>query len=221
MVMNLRILRDENAEFFQEYWKNWHELAEDRQGLEFGRYQEALHDLMEGYDWDFDGENFTEGAKAVELAYKLYKAVRPHLELYSAEKTLAWLIYYGAVGDEGLVLPDEPIKLDVDIELSSTDVEFYKRCLRISKKDVCYNDFEEFEDSVLVQVAKEVERDLMRRYVRGRVYKSCLYYLSEGSDDDKECVEIYLGEDEPLKELEKELPDIAYFEKRLLGKEQN
>lgn len=217
MAMKLSILRDENAEFFQEYWKKWHELAEGRQGLEFEEYQEALHDLMEGYDWEFDGKNFTEGEKAVELSYKLYKAVRPHLQLYSAEKTLAWLLYYGAVGDEGLVLPDEPIKLDVDVELSSTDVEYYKRRMKISKEDVCYKDFEEFENDVMVRVVGEIKEDLIKQFVRASVYKSCLYYLENGTEDDMECMEVYLGEDGSLEELKRELPsmaDIADFEER-------
>ena len=43
---------------------------------------------------------------------------------------------------------------------------------------------------------------------------SCLYHLRKGIEDDVECIEIHLGEDDPLKELKKELPDIADFEKR-------
>lgn len=217
MAMKLSILRDENAEFFQEYWKKWHELAEGRQGLEFEEYQEALHDLMEGYDWDFDGENFTEGAKAVELAYKFYKAVRPLLRVFTAERTLAWLRYYEAVSDECPLPLDDPIKLDVDVELSSTDVEYYKRRMKVSKEDVCYKDFEEFENDVLIRVIGEIKDDLIKQFVRASVYMSCLYYLKNGTEDDMECMEVYLGEDGSLEELKRELPsmaDIAGFEDR-------
>ena len=75
---------------------------------------------------------------------------------------------------------DEPIRLDVDVELSSTDVEYYKRRMRISKEDVCYNDFEEFENDVMVRVVGEVREDLIKQFVRASVYKSCLYYLEMG-----------------------------------------
>lgn len=214
MAMKLSILRDENADFFQEYWKKWHELAENRQGLEFEEYQEALHDLMEGYDWEFDGKNFTEGEKVVELSYKLYKVVRPHLRVFSAERTLNWLRYYEAVSDECPFPLDDPIKLDVDVELSSTDVEYYKRRMKVSKEDVCYKDFEEFENDVLVRVIGEIKDDLIKQFVRASVYMSCLYHLRKGIEDDVECIEIHLGEDDPLKELKKELPDIADFEER-------
>ena len=169
---------------------------------------------MEGYDWEFDGKNFTEGEKVVELSYKLYKVVRPHLRVFSAERTLNWLRYYEAVSDECPLPLDDPIKLDVDVELSSTDVEYYKRRMKVSKEDVCYKDFEEFENDVLIRVIGEIKDDLTKQFVRASVYMSCLYHLRKGNEDDVECIEIYLGEDDPLKELKKELPDIADFEER-------
>ena len=212
--MKLIVLRDENANFFKSYWKKWYELGRSRQRLRLEERQQALHDLMEGYDWEFDGKNFTEGEKAVELSYKLYKVVRPLLRVFTAERTLNWLRYYEAVSDECPLPLDDPIQLDVDVELSSTDVEYYKRRMKISKEDVCCKDFEEFENDVLVRVIGEIKDDLIKQFVRAGVYMSCLYYLRNGNEDDVECIEIYLGEDEPLKELKKELPDIADFEKR-------
>lgn len=212
--MKLIVLRDENANFFKSYWKKWYELGRSRQRLRLEECQQALHDLMEGYDWEFDGKNFTEGEKAVELSYKLYKVVRPLLRVFTAERTLNWLRYYEAVSDECPLPLDDPIQLDVDVELSSTDVEYYKRRMKISKEDVCCKDFEEFENDVLVRVIGEIKDDLIKQFVRASVYMSCLYYLRNGNEDDVECIEIYLGEDEPLKELKKELPDIADFEKR-------
>lgn len=212
--MKLIVLRDENANFFKSYWKKWYELGRSRQRLRLEERQQALHDLMEGYDWEFDGKNFTEGEKAVELSYKLYKVVRPLLRVFTAERTLNWLRYYEAVSDECPLPLDDPIQLDVDVELSSTDVEYYKRRMKISKEDVCCKDFEEFENDVLVRVIGEIKDDLIKQFVRASVYMSCLYYLRNGNEDDVECIEIYLGEDEPLKELKKELPDIADFEKR-------
>ena len=86
--MKLIVLRDENAKFFKNYWKKWYELGRGRQQLRLEERQQALHDLMEGYDWEFDGKNFTEGEKVVELSYKLYKVVRPRLRVFSAERTL-------------------------------------------------------------------------------------------------------------------------------------
>lgn len=212
--MKLIVLRDENAKFFKNYWKKWYELGRSRQRLRLEERQQALHDLMEGYDWEFDGKNFTEGEKVVELSYKLYKVVRPHLRVFSAERTLNWLRYYEAVSDECPLPLDDPIKLDVDVELSSTDVEYYKRRMKVSKEDVCYKDFEEFENDVLVRVIGEIKDDLIKQFVRASVYMSCLYHLRKGNEDDVECIEIYLGEDDPLKELKKELPDIADFEER-------
>ena len=212
--MKLIVLRDENAKFFKNYWKKWYELGRSRQRLRLEERQQALHDLMEGYDWEFDGKNFTEGEKVVELSYKLYKVVRPHLRVFSAEETLNWMRYYDMVSDECPLPLDEPIRLDVDVELSSTDVEYYKRRMRISKEDVCYNYFEEFENDVMVRVVGEVREDLIKQFVRASVYMSCLYHLRKGNEDDVECIEIYLGEDDPLKELKKELPDIADFEER-------
>lgn len=212
--MKLIVIRDENADFFKSYWKKWYELGRGRQQLRLEERQQALHDLMEGYDWEFDGKNFTEGEKIVELSYKLYKVVRPRLRMFSAERTLAWLRYYEAVSDECPLPLDDPIRLDVDVELSSTDVEYYKRRMRISKEDVCYNDFEEFENDVMVRVVGEIKEDLTKQFVRASVYMSCLYHLRKGNEDDVECIEIYLGEDDPLKELKKELPDIADFEER-------
>lgn len=212
--MKLIVLRDENAKFFKNYWKKWYELGRSRQRLRLEERQQALHDLMEGYDWEFDGKNFTEGEKVVELSYKLYKVVRPHLRVFSAERTLNWLRYYEAVSDECPLPLDDPIKLDVDVELSSTDVEYYKRRMKVSKEDVCYKDFEEFENDVLVRVIGEIKDDLIKQFVRASVYMSCLYHLRKGIEDDVECIEIHLGEDDPLKELKKELPDIADFEER-------
>lgn len=212
--MKLIVLRDENAKFFKSYWKKWYELGRSRQRLRLEERQQALHDLMEGYDWEFDGKNFTEGEKVVELSYKLYKVVRPHLRVFSAERTLNWLRYYEALSDECPLPLDDPIKLDVDVELSSTDVEYYKRRMNVSKEDVCYKDFEEFENDVLVRVIGEIKDDLIKQFVRASVYMSCLYHLRKGIEDDVECIEIHLGEDDPLKELKKELPDIADFEER-------
>lgn len=212
--MKLIVLRDENSKFFKSYWKKWYELGRSRQRLRLEERQQALHDLMEGYDWEFDGKNFTEGEKVVELSYKLYKVVRPQLRVFSAEETLNWMRYYEAVSDECPLPLDDPIKLDVDVELSSTDVEYYKRRMKVSKEDVCYKDFEEFENDVLVRVIGEIKDDLIKQFVRASVYMSCLYHLRKGIEDDVECIEIHLGEDDPLKELKKELPDIADFEKR-------
>lgn len=212
--MKLIVLRDENANFFKSYWKKWYELGRSRQRLRLEERQQALHDLMEGYDWEFDGKNFTEGEKVVELSYKLYKVVRPHLRVFSAERTLNWLRYYEALSDECPLPLDDTIKLDVDVELSSTDVEYYKRRMKVSKEDVCYKDFEEFENDVLVRVIGEIKDDLIKQFVRASVYMSCLYHLRKGIEDDVECIEIHLGEDDPLKELKKELPDIADFEER-------
>lgn len=212
--MKLIVLRDENSKFFKSYWKKWYELGRSRQRLRLEERQQALHDLMEGYDWEFDGKNFTEGEKVIELSYKLYKVVRPHLRVFSAERTLNWLRYYEALSDECPLPLDDPIKLDVDVELSSTDVEYYKRRMKVSKEDVCYKDFEEFENDVLVRVIGEIKDDLTKQFVRASVYMSCLYHLRKGIEDDVECIEIQLGEDDPLKELKKELPDIADFEER-------
>lgn len=212
--MKLIVLRDENSKFFKSYWKKWYELGRSRQRLRLEERQQALHDLMEGYDWEFDGKNFTEGEKVVELSYKLYKVVRPHLRVFSAERTLNLLRYYEALSDECPLPLDDPIKLDVDVELSSTDVEYYKRRMKVSKEDVCYKDFEEFENDVLVRVIGEIKDDLIKQFVRASVYMSCLYHLRKGIEDDVECIEIQLGEDDPLKELKKELPDIADFEER-------
>lgn len=50
--------------------------------------------------------------------------------------------------------------------------------------------------------------------LRGTQDVDALYHLRKGIEDDVECIEIHLGEDDPLKELKKELPDIADFEKR-------
>lgn len=215
--MKLIVIRDENARFFKSYWKKWYELGRGRQQLRLEERQQALHDLMEGYDWEFDGKNFTEREKVVELSYKLYKVVRPQLRVFSAEETLNWMRYYEAVSDECPLPLDDPIKLDVDVELSSTDVEYYKRRMRISKEDVCYNNFEEFENDVLVRVIGEIKDDLIKQFIRASVYKSCLYYLENGTEDDMECMEVYLGEDGSLEELRRELPsvaDIAGFEER-------
>lgn len=215
--MKLIVLRDENSKFFKNYWKKWYELGRGRQELRLEERHQALLELLEGYDWEFDGKNFTEGEKVVELSYKLYKAVRPRLRVFSAERTLAWLRYYEAVSDECPLPLDDPIRLDVDVELSSTDVEYYKRRMKISKEDVCYKDFEEFENDVMVRVVGEIKEDLIKQFVRASVYKSCLYYLENGSEDDMECMEVYLGEDRSLEELKRELPsmaDIADFEER-------
>lgn len=215
--MKLIVIRDENARFFKSYWKKWYELGRGRQQLRLEERQQALHDLMEDYDWHFDGKNFTEGKKVVELSYKLYKVVRPRLQIYSAEQTLSWMRYYDMVSDECPLPLDEPIRLDVDVELSSTDVEYYKRRMKISKEDVCYNDFEEFENDVLIRVIGEIKDDLIKQFVRASVYMSCLYYLKNGTEDDMECMEVYLGEDGSLEELKRELPsmaDIAEFEER-------
>lgn len=82
--MKLIVLRDENAKFFKNYWKKWYELGRGRQELRLEERHQALLELLEGYDWEFDGKNFTEGEKVVELSYKLYKAVRPRLRVFSA-----------------------------------------------------------------------------------------------------------------------------------------
>lgn len=159
--MKLIVLRDENSKFFKSYWKKWYELGRGRQQLRLEERQQALHDLMEGYDWEFDGKNFTEGEKAVELSYK--------------------------------------------------------RRMKISKEDVCYKDFEEFENDVLIRVIGEIKDDLIKQFVRASVYKSCLHYLENGTEDDMECMEVYLGEDGSLEELKRELSsmaDIADFEER-------
>lgn len=139
------------------------------------------------------------------------------MRVFTAERTLAWLRYYEAVSDECPLPLDDPIKLDVDVELSSTDVEYYKRRMKVSKEDVCYKDFEEFENDVLIRVIGEIKDDLIKQFVRASVYKSCLYYLENGTEDDMECMEVYLGEDGSLEELKRELPsmaDIADFEER-------
>lgn len=69
----------------------------------------------------------------------------------------------------------------------------------------------------MVRVVGEVREDLIKQFVRASVYKSCLYYLENGTEDDMECMEVYLGEDGSLEELRRELPsiaDIANFEER-------